>query len=155
LQKQKDELDAKFSVCFDENQHRADKIGAWKTGIGIGGVAAGVTAAALTAASPANAVWVIVFSGCAGSVAGMNGVFDNNGFSREQIAALETTVAQEYAKVSAAIDLEVLLSIAVDQNTTSEKWQTELSKRESALIQLQALALTLRIPTGASKAATK
>jgi len=148
LQTEKNDLDAKFSVAFDSKQHGAETIGRWKTGIGISGIAAGIGAAALVAASPANAVWVTICSGYAGGVAGMNSVFDNNGYSREQIAALETTVAQQYAKVSADIRLVTLFILASDPTTTSDNWLKELEKQEAAMTQLQALAMTLNIPTG-------
>ncbi|MCW5556096.1 MAG: hypothetical protein KIS67_28565 [Verrucomicrobiae bacterium] len=151
LQKEKSALDTKFSVAFDDNQAQAAKIGRWKTGIGISGIASGIAASALIVASPANAVWVSVLSGYAGGVAGMNSVFDNNGYSREQIAALETTVVQEYAAVSAEINLEVLFALANDVATTSEKWLEELGKQNRAMTRLRALALTLKIPTGSSQ----
>jgi hypothetical protein len=148
LQTEKNDLDAKFSVVFDENQHRSLRIANTKTAIGITGIAAGIGAAALIVASPANAVWVSIFSGYAGGVAGMNSVFDSNGYSREQIAALETTVAQQYASASADIRLVTLYTLASSPTTTGDQWLKELETQEAAMTKLRALAMTLNIPTG-------
>jgi len=147
LKRQKDALDAFFNVSFDENQKRAQRIGAWRAGIGVGGLVAGIAGTVLLAANPANAVWAGALSGFAGGVAGINGVFDNNGYSREQIAALETAVARQYAEKSKDIKLETLLMYAKDTQISQDVWSAELSKQEAAIIELRALALTLRIPT--------
>ena len=147
LKDQKIGLDERFKITFDDNKERAEKIGQWKTGIGVGGLASGIAGTVLLAASPANAVWVAAFSGVAGGVAGINSVLDNNGYSREQIAALEATVARQYAVVSAKIKLSSLLSLAVEPSTTPVEWQTELQLQEGAIGELRALAFVLNIPT--------
>lgn len=148
LQGQKDDLDTQFSHTFQQNAKSANTISYVKTGIGVSGVASGVAAAALVVASPANAVWVSVFAGYAGAVSGINNIFDNNGISREQIAGLETTVAQQYLTVSAGISLATLFDYASDETVSQTDWLTELQKDEANIQKLQGLALVLGIPVG-------
>jgi hypothetical protein len=152
LKLQKDTMDTYFDTAFGENQKRAERIGAWKTGIGVSGITAGIGATVLLAASPQNAVLAGALSGFAGGVAGMNSVFDNNGYSREQIAALETTVAQQYAVQSKQLKIVSLLLLALDPATTDAKFQEEVDRVESALRELRSLSLTLRIPSVTPKA---
>lgn len=151
LQKEKNDLDAKISSIVAVNEEFAKDVGALRTSIGVAGVAAGITATALIAASPANAVWVAAFAGFAGGVAGMNTVFDNNGYSREQVAGLETAVIQRYAAASKALRLGVLFEIANDPTSTPAAWIKELETQEQALAELRALALTLKVPLGPPK----
>jgi hypothetical protein len=142
----KAEAETSMGLIFKENSAKAERINTTRRWLGLSGIAAGVGAAALTVASPANAVWIAAFSGFAGSIAGLNLVMDNNGFSVALISQLENAAIEEASQIYNELSLSALASMVSDPTITEAAFIAEATKQEKLINRLKLLLLKLNVP---------